>query len=328
MSDMTSRSGTWQAARGAALLLTVALVLAGCEQPPVGPAPVVYVAGQPAGDQQLFDSDEQAAQALVKAASSKDRDAVRAVLGPVTKDLSSGDSVQDANGFERLAQHASAKMRVEKKSTELSIVHMGQEDWPFPIPLVKTAAGKWFFDTASGKEEILARRIGANELNTIKLCRAYVLAQREYASKDRNGNEVLEYAQRLSSRAGTKDGLYWAAGAGEEQSPFGPLAAEAAVQGYTNPRGGGRRPFHGYYLKVVTRQGPDVPGGRYDYVINGNMIAGFALVACPAQHGSSGIMTFVVNHQGKVYQKDLGPGATVRDITEYNPDKTWTLVTD
>lgn len=330
MLDTTNRPLVSRAARCAAVLLVASLTLVGCQQPTASPAPAaaVQLPGQPAPDQQVFDSDDQAAQALVKAAGARDKEAVNRLLGPASKDLSSGDPVQDANGFERLAQNASEQMRVEKKSPTQSVLHMSKEDWPFPIPLVKTAAGKWFFDTAVGKDEILARRIGANELNTIKLCRAYVLAQREYASKDRNGSEVLQYAQRLSSRPGTKDGLYWEAPPGQEQSPFGPLAADASAQGYTNPRGGGRKPFHGYFLKVLTHQGPDVPGGQYNYVINGNMIAGFALVACPAQYGSSGIMTFVVNHQGKIYQKDLGPNVIVQRITEYNPDKTWTQVKD
>ena len=185
MSDTTNRPLASRAAACAAVLLAASLTLVGCQQPPAAPAAAVQLPGQPAPDQQLFDSDDQAAQTFVKAAGARDKEAVNRLLGPAAKDLSSGDPVQDANGFERLAQNASEEMRVEKKSPTLSVLHMGKEGWPFPIPLVKTAAGKWFFDTAAGKDEILARRIGANELDTIKLCRAYVLAQREYASKDR-----------------------------------------------------------------------------------------------------------------------------------------------
>jgi hypothetical protein len=286
--------------------------------------------GQPGEGQALFDSDDQAAAALVDAAKARDKDAMHHVFGPASKELVSGDPVQDNNGFQSFATHAGERLRLEKKDANTSILYIGNQDWPFPIPLVRTASGKWFFDTAAGLQEILARRIGANELETIQVCRAYVEAQREYASKDRDGDGVLQYAPRLVSHPGTKDGLYWPADPSQEQSPFGPLAAQAAIEGYDNSKALVRQPYHGYHFHILTRQGSAAPGGAYNYVINGRMIAGFALVACPDQYGNSGVMTFIVSHQGKVYQKDLGPNTRkiVKKMTEYNPDATWTLVKD
>jgi hypothetical protein len=253
--------------------------------------------------------------------------------------LVSGDRVADASAYQTFARNASDRTRLETKSDATATVYIGKEDWPFPIPLEKAAGGAWFFDTEAGKAEILARRIGANELATIKVCQAYVAAQRDYASKDRDGSEVLQYAQRLLSTPGPKDGLYWkaapgagagAAAAGEEPSPFGPLVAQAALEGYAEDQAIGAEPFHGYYFRILTRQGAAPPAGRYDYVINGRMIAGFALVACPARYGASGVMTFVVSHQGKVYEKDLGPDThrLVRGMKEYNPDSSWRVVKD
>jgi len=195
---------------------------------------------------------------------------------------------------------------------------------------VRAASGQWFFDTAAGKQEILARRIGRNELESIKVCRAYVEAQREYAGQDRDGSGVAKYAQRLNSHPGQKDGLYWEAMPGAEPSPFGPLAAQAAAEGYATSGVHRHEPFHGYLYHILTRQGPAAAGGAYDYVINGNMIAGFALVAFPAAYGQGGVMTFIVSHQGKVYQKDLGPQTPdiAAAMTTYNPDETWTQVKD
>ncbi len=285
-------------------------------------------AGQARAGQAVFATDDAAAQDLVAAAKARDKEGIARILGPLSKELGSGDPVADANGFESFARHAAEYTRLERRTDALSVLHIGTADWPFPIPIVKTADGTWFFDTAAGQQEILARRIGRNELETIDVCRAYVAAQREYASEDRDGSGVLKYAQRLVSHPGQKDGLYWPAAAGEEQSPFGPLMAQAAAEGYFPKKGAGRQPFHGYYYRILTRQGPAAPLGRYDYVINGSMIAGFAMIAWPAEYGNSGIMTFIVNHQGKVYQKDLGPQTedVAPAITEYNPDASWKLV--
>ena len=190
--------------------------------------------------------------------------------------------------------------------------------------------GQWFFDTEAGKDEILNRRIGGNELATLQVVRAYVEAQREYAAKDRDGREVLKFAQKIISSPGAKDGLYWPPELDGEISPLGPLAADAAAEGYGKTPGNKRQPFHGYFFKILTRQGKHTPGGKYNYVINGNMIAGFALVAWPAEYGESGVMTFIVNQQGRVYQKDLGPqtAKTAEAMKAYDPDKTWAVSPD
>jgi hypothetical protein len=189
--------------------------------------------------------------------------------------------------------------------------------------------GRWFFDTAAGKDEIINRRVGENELTVIGVCRTYVTAQREYASEDRDDSGVLKYAQNLKSTPGQKDGLYWEPAAGEELSPFGPLVASARAEGY-GPRKEGEapQPFHGYLFRILTAQGRHAPGGQYNYTINGNMIAGFALVAHPARWGDSGIMTFIINQQGKVYQRNLGPDtdAKVAAMTAFDPEEGWTLV--
>jgi hypothetical protein len=332
-------SGLARASLWVCLAAGAVCAVGGCGAAPgVAAGPTTQITGQPEANQQTFATDEDAVKALVETLGLTDKDkrkeAMHGIFGPAGHDLASGDPVEDATSFKTFVMRATAKTRLEKKSDALSILHIGNEDWPFPIPLVKGADGQWFFDTAAGKEEILARRIGANELATIQVCRAYVLAQRQYAGKDRDGSEVLKYAQHFHSHPGKKDGLYWPAAPGEEQSPFGPLVAEASAKGYFGERPPGQpagpRPFQGYFFHVLTRQGPDVPGGRYDYVINGNMIAGFALIAWPDKYASSGVMTFIVNHQGKLYEKDLGPDTDrlARGITEYNPDASWKLVKD
>ena len=193
--------------------------------------------------------------------------------------------------------------------------------------------GSGTFDTEAGKDELLSRRIGKNELSTLQSVRAYVEAQRDYASKDRDGDEVLEYAQKFRSTPGTKDGLYWPPDLDGEMSPLGPLVAEAQDQGYltkAKEESAAPEPFHGYFFKILTRQGKHAPGGKYDYVINGNMIGGFALVAWPAEYGESGVMTFIVNQQGKVYQRDLGTNTAkiVKKLSAYDPDKDWQVSPD
>jgi len=187
------------------------------------------------------------------------------------------------------------------------------------------------FDTAAGKDEIVNRRIGEDELVAIGVCRTYLAAQHEYAGEDRAGDGVLKYAQKLRSTPGQKDGLYWPAAPDEDPSPFGPFVAEVHAEGYGGKTAEGQpQPFHGYRFKILTAQGAGAPGGAYDYIINGNMIAGFALVTCPSEYGISGVMTFIISHQGKLYQKDLGPKTTdiVRCMKEYNPDSSWTLVAE
>ena len=203
---------------------------------------------------------------------------------------------------------------------------------PFPFRWCNRTGNGTSTSTA-GKEEILNRRIGANELGAIQVCRAYVEAQREYASEDRNGDEVLEYAQHLRSTPGAHDGLYWSTRTGDELSPLGPLVAQARGEGYRHQNKiltEEQSPYHGYYFKILTRQGKHTPGGKYNYIINGHMIAGFALVAWPAEWGNTGVMTFIVNQEGKVYQKNLGPKtpSIAQAMTTYDPDKTWTLTAD
>jgi len=315
-----------------------AVVLSGCEPSQSVTTQPSQVPGHPGTGQRTFATDDDAAKALLEAVKLEDKDArkqaMRSLFGPAAQDLASGDPVADARNREAFATRAKEQMHLEKKTDALTVLHLGKDDWPFAIPIVKAGDGKWFFDTAAGKEELLARRIGANELATIAVCRAYVLAQREYASKDRDGSGVLKYAQRLYSKPGTKDGLYWPTAAGEEPSPFGPLIAEASTMGYFATRAPGQppgpRPFQGYFFHILTRQGPHAPGGAYNYVINGNMIAGFALVAWPDKYASSGVMTFLISHQGRLYQKDLGPRTAeiAKAMTEYDPDSTWTLVKD
>jgi hypothetical protein len=279
-----------------------------------------------ANAQQSFKTTEEAAAALVSAARAGDLKGLLTVLGRDGADIvSSGDVVADASARNRVVEAYDAKHQVVMEGTDKAVLVIGREDWPFPIPLVRKD-GSWRFDTAAGREEILYRRIGRNELDAIETCLAYVDAQQDYAEQGVAGNGV--YAQRIVSRPGQKDGLYWPAQSGAEESPLGELAASAAAEGYR--AGQQRAPYHGYYYKVLTRQGPDAPGGAMDYVVRGRMIGGFALLAYPAEYRNSGVMTFLVNHQGNVYEKDLGPNTAriASGMTAFNPDKTWRRVTD
>jgi len=290
--------------------------------------PLVPNPSVPVQPQETFDTPEAAVGALKDAVSNPDKDEIHHIFGPALKELVSGDTVEDKNNFHAFAEKAKEKTRIEMKSDSLANLYIGKDDYPFAIPLAKNAEGKWYFDTEAGKTEILARRIGRNELDTIAFMHAYVEAQREYASKDHDGSGVLKYAQRLVSSPGKKDGLYYPSSDANDQSPFGPLAADAALEGY-GPVSGSRKnpkPYHGYLFHILKAQGASAPGGAYSYVINGNMIAGFGLAASPAEYGQSGIMTFIVNHQGKIYQKDLGPKTPPGSVTIYNPDSTWALV--
>ena len=275
---------------------------------------------------QSFPTPDDAAKALLEAARSDDRNQIIAVFGSHDADLlSSGDDIEDKNNRSDFVALSQEKMAVEKTGEDRAIVHVGNTDWPFPIPLVKKG-DSWQFDAEQGRQEILNRRIGRNELSTLGAIRGYVEAQFDYANADRDSDGVSEYAQKLQSESGKFDGLFWETEEGQPQSPLGPLVAEARAEGY-KVKGASETPspYHGYYYRILTRQGGNVPGGKYDYVINGNMIAGFALVAFPAHYGSSGIMTFAVNHQGKIYQKDLGPKSAeiVEKMREYNPDSSW-----
>lgn len=299
--------------------LMLALVLS-------APAPV-----RAADTSKTFSTPEEAVAALAIAANEKDRDSLDGIFGPAAADIENPDQVQAANELQLFADALNATNQLVHESDTRCVLVVGAQSWPFPIPLVKQPDGQWFFDTEAGKEEILNRRIGQNELATLQSVRAYVEVQREYANRDRMGNGVLQYAQKFISSPGLKDGLYWPTNLDGEISPLGPLFANAQTTGYgkqgtdTAPE-----PFHGYYFKILTRQGKDAPGGKYNYVINGNMIGGFALVAWPAEYGNSGIMTFIVNQQGRVYQKDLGSktGKLALAMKQYDPNPTWHLSPD
>jgi hypothetical protein len=276
--------------------------------------------------QRTFASPEEAVKAFVEAFKSNDVKALEAILGPGSRDLvSSGDPVADKAVRERFLSRYGEKNRLEVTEAKANL-NVGNDDWPFAIPIVKKDA-LWRFDTKAGREEILARRIGENELSAIQFCLAYVDAQREYTLKDRDGDGLLEYAQKFGSDKGKKNGLYWKVAEGEEQSPLGPIAAAAQKQGYSK-KGKEPEPFYGYYYRILTGQGKNAPGGAYDYLVKGNMIGGFALVAYPAKYGSSGVMTFIVNHDGAVYQKDLGRNTekTAQAMKLFNPDSTWKKV--
>ena len=303
----------------AAFLVTVAVVFA-WNMPVAG-----------ASTQRFFSSPEEALKTLVEAVKAKDMTLLDQIFEPSGQELRSGDKVQDAAEFDELARHLVEKNTLVKESDSKVLLHIGNENWPFPIPIVRKD-GQWFFDTEAGKEEILNRRIGENELTAILVCRTYIKAQREYTLKDWDGDGIFAYAQKLRSAPGKRNGLFWRAAPGEAVSPLGELVARAKMEGYKKKTAAFKEekstPFHGYYFKILTRQGKNAPGGKYNYIINGNMVGGFALVAFPSNWGKSGVMTFVVNQQGKVYQKNIGPNTTkiVREMKSYNPDETWTPV--
>jgi hypothetical protein len=279
-------------------------------------------------DQRHFSSPEAAMKALVAAAKAGDKAGVDAIFGPEVKELLSGDEKQDAIEFAAFAKSVGQYAHWSQKTEDRYVLNIGAENWPMPIPLIRRN-GSWSFDTAAGKEEVLSRRIGKDELNAIGVCRMSVVAQREYASEERDSSGVLKYAQKVRSEPGVKDGLYWRASSDEDQSPFGPLVAEARAEGYGHKTAeGDPQPFQGYLFKVLTAQGPSAAGGAYSYVINGNMVAGFAFIAYPAHWGESGIMTFIVNQSGKVFECNLGPeSAQIADaITAFDPDTGWTAV--
>jgi hypothetical protein len=274
--------------------------------------------------QKTFSNSDQAVQALIEAVKSGEKKSLLDLLGKDYRNLvSSGDKVADRQSSERFIQLYQEANRQEKLNDNKVILHVGNDDWPFPIPIVRQG-GTWYFDTEQGAEEIINRRVGRNELFTIQTCLAYMDAQREYYVRNPTRDTLLHYAQKFVSSNGRRDGLYWETAPGEEPSPLGPRVTTGRSEGYfgnlKNPA-----PYHGYYFKILTAQGPDAPGGAYDYVVNGKMMGGFGLVAYPAEYGSSGVMTFIVNHEGQVYQKDLGKrsASIARAMKEFNPDPTW-----
>lgn len=279
----------------------------------------------------VFATPEQAVVALNDAVTTTNRAALALLFGPDVEALVNPDEVQGATELREFAEAFVVSHQLVKEAEDRIVIEVGAGGWPFPIPLAKVPAG-WQFDTASGLEEILNRRIGRNELDVLRVLRACVQAQRDYAGQDRDGDEVREFAQRIASSPGQTDGLYWSWRLNGEISPLGPLVAFAQGEGYSRQSGdaANRRPFHGYHFKLLDRQGKHAPGGKYNYVINGNMIGGFAFIAWPAAYGESGVMTFIVNQQGRVYQRDLGD-ATERTATKlkaYDPKPGWELSVD
>ncbi|PWU13609.1 MAG: DUF2950 domain-containing protein [Verrucomicrobia bacterium] len=282
-----------------------------------------------AGSAKTFSSPQELVSSLGQAVNTTNKAAFAVLFGPEGEWLANPDTVQGAQDLAEFTAAFNLTNHLARKSDTQMILEVGNDNWPFPVPIVKTADG-WFFDSAAGREEVLNRRIGRNEIEALQAVRAYVDAQREYASRDRSGNGVLKYAQRIASSPGKTDGLYWPTELNGQVSPLGPMVAEAQSGGYFRKITDEPQPFHGYYFRILTQQGTHAPGGKYGYIINGNMIAGFALVAWPAEYGESGIMTFIVNQQGRVYQKDLGPKTeqVARKMTIYDPDPTWRVSKD
>jgi hypothetical protein len=276
------------------------------------------------GKQKVFGSPEEALKSLAEAVKADDVKGMMAILGPEGEDIiDSGDKVADKNAQQQFLKAYQEKVDFVKEKEDRASAIIGNDHWPFPIPFVKKSNG-WVFDTKAGREEVLNRRVGRNELNAIQVCQAYVEAQREYASTDRERDGIIQYAQKIMSDPYRRNGLYWEVSEGEIESPLGPFIARAAQEGYKK-KGENPVPHSGYYYKILKGQGMSAPGGTYQYVINGHMVAGFALLAWPAEYGVSGVMTFIVNQNGTVYQKDLGPktGELAKTMTLYSPDRTW-----
>lgn len=284
--------------------------------------PAVSTAQEPG--QKTFSSASEASQAFVAAARGNDAQALLEILGPSAKQIiSSGDETEDTQNRATFVQRYGEMHRLVKEPDGTTTLYVGAENWPMPIPLVSKGQA-WYFDTAAGEKEILYRRVGRNEMSTIRVCQELVAAEKEYNSSQH------EYAQKFFSDAGQHNGLYWEAAAGESQSPIGPLVASAVAEGYTPKGNDSSAPYRGYYYRILTRQGSGAPGGAKNYVANGKMTAGFAFIAYPAAYRSSGVMTFMVGEDGVVYQKDLGPQttATVKAMTGYNPTPSWQKVPD
>ena len=291
-------------------LAVVAILLTGCFS-------ILSVAQQPG--QKTFSSAEEASNALVTAQRSNDEKALLDILGPDGKQIvSSGDETEDAESRANFVRRYQQMHRLVKEPDGTTVLYIGAHNWPTPIPLVNKG-NLWYFDTEAGKKEILYRRIGRNELSAIRVCQELVAAQKEYSA------EHKEYAQKIFSDEGQHNGLYWKATGGETQSPIGPLVAAAFTEGYAKSQAGALTPYRGYYYRILTRQGKNGPGGAKSYIENGKMTAGFAFMAYPAEYRSSGVMTFIVNEDGVVYQKDLGKRTDVlaKALKEYNPNSTW-----
>jgi hypothetical protein len=292
---------------------------------PMKDAPAKEAAKPKPVPQKRFASAEEAVEALVAALRANNTAAMLAVLGSDGRSLvSSGDAVADRRGRETFVKAYDEAHALVAKG-EATTLTIGKDEWPFPIPVVKDG-DRWRFDTKAGREEMLARRIGRNELYTMQVCLAYVDAQREYWAEQALRGGVAQYAQKFASTPGKRDGLYWETRPGQPPSPLGSLVVRARAEGYRRDAAGGPTPYHGYLFRILTSQGTNAVGGSYDYIVRGQMIAGFGLVAYPAQYGASGVMTFIVNHDGVVYEKDLGPDtpAVAAVMSSFDPDPSWT----
>ncbi len=322
---MKTRMNSTVAALAATLALAVpagALAQASPEAKPAAAAPK-------AAAQRTFASPEEAAKALADAVKAADVKALVEIVGPQSKSwLFTGDNASDRQEWRQFAQSYDKKHSFAKDGDAKAVLVVGEDDYPFAAPIVKRG-DKWAFDAEAGREEITNRRVGRNELDTIQTLLAIVDAQREYASADSDGNGLRDYASRFISSKGKKDGLYWPTKAGEPHSPLGPLVAQAVLEGYGKKAAAGKHePYNGYYFRLLKSQGANATGGKYDYVVNGKLFGGFAAVAYPAKYGVSGVMTFLVNHDGVVFEKDLGTAtpSVAGKMSRFDPDKTWKKV--
>jgi hypothetical protein len=296
------------------MLCVAALCLAqGCATPP-----------------QQFNSADDAANALITAVRADDKPTVLKILGSDAKEiLSSGDSVADENARENFLQAWDEKHSLVTESDGYVTIVMGAKDWPMPIPICQDEkTSKWFFDTEAGKDEVINRRIGRNELDAIQTCLAIVDAQKEYAMYDPDGDGVPEYAEKFISDPGKRNGLYWPTTEGEPPSPLGELVADATQEGYKRNEAGKPTPYHGYYYRILKSQGSHAPGGAYEYVVSGQMVGGFAVVASPADYGNSGLKTFIISHEGTLYERDLGDDTekVAKAMTSFDPGDGWNKV--
>ncbi len=280
--------------------------------------------------QKTFTTPDEAVKALEKATKDKDKSGLLVIFGDGIKDLLSGDPQADENAYEAFASALSSGNKLEKVDDNTFQILIGEDQWPFAVPIVKDGSA-WKFDTENGVEEVVNRRIGANEFDAMMLCQIYAVAQREYFDGgDWDSDQVAEFAQKITSTPGEKDGLFWEqVSDDDDDSPLGSVFAAASAEGYETSSGTSEsvNPFHGYRFKMLFSQGPSAPGGKYGYVINGNMIGGYALVAYPATWGSSGVMTFMINQEGRVYEKNLGADTEkiANGMTTYDPDPSWKL---
>jgi hypothetical protein len=296
-------------------LITITALAVGCKKSPEAPS-----------GPQMFTSPDSAEQAVYTAAKAGDGNALLVIFGPEAKELIfSGDPVQDKSGLDLFASRYDQMHRWGKLANGGMVLDIGAENYPFPFALLKNSSGQWYFDTASAKEEILARRIGDNELSTVDILHAMADAQAEYFSKTHDGSHVRQYAQKFISDDGKQNGLYWKpADENQPESPLGPLAAHASTEGYdTNTQA--PQPFHGYFYRILTKQGERAHGGAKEYIVNGAMTGGFSILAYPAEYGNSGVMSFLISRDGVIFQKNLGENTSdaAKAINAFNPDETW-----